>query len=311
MAVLIEPNGGERLLILGDRNQSGETMRIGKKSSRHGLRGCLGGLWLTPSVFAAALTLPLALPLAAPASANMLITIDKSAQQMSVEVDGAQRYLWPVSTGRPGYDTPSGTFKPNRMDADHFSQEWDNAPMPDSIFFDLDGHAIHGFYDVKHLGRAVSHGCVRLSPDHATTLFSLVKAQGMSETKVVVAGRTPGGDNAPVARSRLPASETAYGQQGYGQPSYGQPSYGQQGYGQPTYAQQGYGQPNYGQPSYGQQSYGQPTYAQRSYGAQSNSGQPYYARPSYAPPSYAPASPAQPSYAPPSYVPPAPGYWQR
>ena len=201
----------------------------------------------------------------------MLITIDKSAQQMSVEVDGAQRYLWPVSTGRPGYDTPSGTFKPNRMDADHFSQEWDNAPMPHSIFFDLDGHAIHGFYDVKHLGRAVSHGCVRLSPDHATTLFSLVKAQGMSETKVVVAGRTPGGDNAPVARSRLPASETAYGQQGYGQPSYGQPSYGQQGYGQPTYGQQGYGQP-------------------------------YYARPSYAPPSYAPASPAQPSYAPPSYA---------
>jgi hypothetical protein len=83
-------------------------------------------------------------------------------------------------------------FKPNRMDADHFSQEWDNAPMPHAIFFDLDGHAIHGFFDVKHLGSAVSHGCVRLSPDHAQTLFNLVKAEGMSETKVVVAGRTPG-----------------------------------------------------------------------------------------------------------------------
>src|SRR6516165_8040355 len=60
--------------------------------------------------------------LAAPASASILITIDKSTQQMSVAVDGAQRYVWPVSTGRPGYDTPSGTFKPNRMDADHYSQ---------------------------------------------------------------------------------------------------------------------------------------------------------------------------------------------
>ena len=58
------------------------------------------------------------------------------------------------------------------MDADHFSQEWDNAPMPHTIFFDLQGHAIHGFSDVKHLGLAVSHGCVRLSPDHAATLFN-------------------------------------------------------------------------------------------------------------------------------------------
>jgi lipoprotein-anchoring transpeptidase ErfK/SrfK len=159
----------------------------------------------------------LALPLAAPASANILITIDKSTQQMSVAVDGAERYVWPVSTGRPGYDTPSGTFKPNRMDADHYSQEWDNAPMPHAVFFDLDGHAIHGFFDVKHLGRAVSHGCVGLSPDHAATLYSLIKGQGMSETKVVVAGRTPGGDNAPVARSHLPMNETVSSEQGYGQ----------------------------------------------------------------------------------------------
>jgi hypothetical protein len=216
---------------------------------------------------------------------------------MSVAVDGAQRYAWPISTGRPGYDTPNGNFKPNRMDADHFSQEWDNAPMPHTIFFDLAGHAIHGFNDVKNLGRPVSHGCVRLSPDHAATLFSLVKAEGMSETKVVVAGRTPGGDNGPVARSRLPMNETVSSQtdgSGYG----GARTYGQPGYGQPGYGQPGYGQPSYGQPGYGQPSYGQPNYAQRNYG-QSYGQQQYYAPPGYAPPSYAP-----PSYGP-------QGYWQR
>jgi hypothetical protein len=214
------------------------------------------------------------LPLAAPANANILITIDKSTQQMSVAVDGAERYLWPVSTGRPGYNTPSGTFKPNRMDADHYSQEWDNAPMPHAVFFDLDGHAIHGFFDVKHLGRAVSHGCVRLSPDHAATLYSLIKAQGMSETRVVVAGHTPGGDNAPVARSRLPMNETVSSDQGYGQ----QP---------PAY----YGQQGYGQQGYDQRSYGQPNYAQRPYPSQSYYGQSYYAQPGYgyAPPAYAPS----------------------
>jgi L,D-transpeptidase catalytic domain len=279
--------------MLGVPTQSSISMFFGKMSSRQ----ASGGAWLVPAMIAAAL----ALPLASPASANILITIDKSGQQMSVAVDGAQRYVWPVSTGKPGYDTPSGNYKPNRMDADHYSQEWDNAPMPHTIFFDLAGHAIHGFHDVKNLGRAVSHGCVRLSPDHAATLFSLVKAQGMSETKVVVAGHTPGGDNAPIARSRLPANETSYSQQGYGQPNYNQ----------------GYAQPNYGQPSYGQPSYPQPNYAQRNYGqsngqlygAQSSYGQPSYARPSYAAPSY-----AQPSYAPSGYAPPAyapQGSWQR
>ncbi len=77
------------------------------------------------------------------------------------------------------------------MDADHLSQEWDNAPMPHTMFFDMHGHAIHGFSDVKHLGMAVSHGCVRLSPDHAATLFNLVSTEGMNETKVVVTGYTP------------------------------------------------------------------------------------------------------------------------
>ena len=134
------------------------------------------------SFFAATLlAAALAVPLAPAARANIAITIDKSAQQMTVAVDGTQRYTWPVSTGRPGYDTPNGNFKPNRMDADHFSQEWDNAPMPHTMFFDLHGHAIHGFFDVKHLGLAVSHGCVRLSPDHAATLFDLVKAEGMAK----------------------------------------------------------------------------------------------------------------------------------
>jgi L,D-transpeptidase catalytic domain len=272
---------------------SGMSMFFGKTSSRQGLRS-----WLRSWSAASICTGALALPLAAPASANVLITIDKSSQQMSVDVDGAQRYVWPVSTGRPGYDTPSGSYKPNRMDADHYSQEWDNAPMPHAIFFDLDGHAIHGFFDVKHLGMAVSHGCVRLSPDHAATLFNLVKSEGMGETKVVVAGRTPGGDNGPVARSHLPVNETVSSRstdvQGYGQPQpYGQPNYGQPSYGQPNYAQPGYGQPNYAQQGYAQPGYGQPAYSQP------------YARPAYGQPYAQPGNgyspPAYPSYGAPGY----------
>ena len=257
---------------------------------------------LAAPLFAAALALPLSLPLAAPARAEILISIDKTSQSMSVTVDGAPRYIWPVSTGRPGYATPSGSYKVNRLDADHFSQEWDNAPMPHTMFFDLHGHAIHGFFDVKHLGLAVSHGCVRLSPEHAATLFDLVKAEGMANASVIVAGRTPGGENGPVARSHLPENETVYSSQpipiapqygrqpapydnqpAYGQPAYGQPAYGQPAYGQPSYGQTAYGQPAYGQPAYGQRYFAQPQFPPQP--------QPYYGQPAYGQPAY-----GQPGY---------------
>jgi len=213
---------------------------------------------------AAVLAAALALPLSSTARADIVINIDKSAQHMSVAVDGEPRYEWPVSTGRPGYDTPNGTFKVNRMDADHFSQEWDNAPMPHTMFFDLHGHAIHGFFDVKHLGLAVSHGCVRLAPANAAVLFDLVKAEGMANTSVTVSGRTPGGGDVPMARRAMPGAEAVaaeplpvtpgyYGPQP--QPYYDRPAYGQRyvqpGYGQ-SYYQQPYPQPYYGQPGYRQ-----------------------------------------------------------
>jgi lipoprotein-anchoring transpeptidase ErfK/SrfK len=70
-----------------------------------------------------------------------MINIDKSTQRMTVTVDGKQIYNWPVSTGGLGYDTPSGTFKPFRMEIDHYSDEYDSAPMPYSIFFTKTGVA--------------------------------------------------------------------------------------------------------------------------------------------------------------------------
>ena len=81
---------------------------------------------------------------ALPAAARLLIEIDKSTQRMTVVRDGAPLYRWPVSTGARGYATPSGSFTPFRMEKDHFSREWDDAPMPHSIFFTKVGHAIHG-----------------------------------------------------------------------------------------------------------------------------------------------------------------------
>ncbi|MEP7031486.1 MAG: L,D-transpeptidase [Pseudolabrys sp.] len=132
-----------------------------------------------------------ALSLSTAARAELLIRVDKAAQVMTVTVDGAQLYAWPVSTGLASYDTPNGNFKPFRMEKDHFSREWDDAPMPFSIFFTQAGHAIHGSGHAKNLGRPASHGCVRLSVANAKTLFALVKTEKMANTRVVLVNDIP------------------------------------------------------------------------------------------------------------------------
>ena len=131
-----------------------------------------------------------------PALANILIQIDKPSQTMTVTVDGKVQYRWRVSTGATGFSTPVGSYTAFRMEVMHYSQEWDNAGMPHSIFFSQRGHAIHGS-DHPGRGTPVSHGCVRLSLTNAATLYQLVGARGMANAKVVVRGPDPPGVFAP------------------------------------------------------------------------------------------------------------------
>jgi lipoprotein-anchoring transpeptidase ErfK/SrfK len=114
------------------------------------------------------------------------IEIDKKTQRMTVIVDGEQRHVFKVSTGRQGFTTPSGTFRALVMKEMHYSRKYDNAPMPNSIFFTNNGHAIHATSAVKNLGRPASHGCVRLSPKDAKTLYDLVESMGMKRVTIVV-----------------------------------------------------------------------------------------------------------------------------
>ena len=84
----------------------------------------------------------------------VLINIDKTNQKMTVFLDGVETYVWPISTGKGGYSTPSGTYTATSMNEIWYSKQWDNAPMPHSIFFMKDGHAIHGSYEVKNSRQA-------------------------------------------------------------------------------------------------------------------------------------------------------------
>src|SRR5262245_9303937 len=197
------------------------------------------------------------------ARAAVLVTIDKTTQRMTVSVDGERRHTWPVSTGRAGYGTPSGSYKPFRLEKDHFSKEWDDAPMPNSIFFTPKGHAIHGSFETRRLGTPASHGCVRLAPANAATLFALVKSHGLGNTRIVLSGEAP----RMIARPRQGEQPYAAAQPGYQQPYGTQPQYPVQSQypaqypGQyPATAQPRY-QPGYAQPFGLLQPQPQPQYA--------------------------------------------------
>ena len=153
-----------------------------------------------------------------PASASLLIEIDKSSQRMTVSQDGAHLFTWPVSTGVSRYDTPGGSYTPFRMERDHFRREWDDAPMPNSIFFTRRGHAIHGTSHTS-IGRPASHGCVRLSVENSRMLFDLVKREGLNNTRVVLYGAIPRG-GAPEMVRRAPDYQQGYGQPGPYQRDY-------------------------------------------------------------------------------------------
>ncbi len=126
--------------------------------------------------------------MATPAFASAIsVVVDLSSQRMTVSVDGIPQYTWKVSTGKKGFRTPMGSFRPQRMAAVYFSKKYDNSPMPHSIFF-LGGFAIHGTEYLRALGGPASHGCVRLHPDNAALLYSLVQRYGAANTAIRIQG---------------------------------------------------------------------------------------------------------------------------
>ena len=123
------------------------------------------------------------------AYALVRIDVDLSTQTMHVATGDGESYDWPISSGRRGHLTPQGRFRPIALYPMVHSLKYDNAPMPHSIFF-LSQYAIHATNAVGALGRPASHGCVRLSPANAATLYAMVQSQG---AVISIVGAIPGG----------------------------------------------------------------------------------------------------------------------
>ena len=116
---------------------------------------------------------------------QVVARIDLSDQKMHVYVGEKLAHVFPVSTGRKGYGTPSGRYQVQWIHPKWRSRKYNMAPMPWSVFFH-GGYAVHGTTEIRRLGRPASHGCVRLDPKNAKVFYRLVEASGRENTLISV-----------------------------------------------------------------------------------------------------------------------------
>ena len=103
------------------------------------------------------------------------IVVSVPLQRAYVYRGGTLIGITTVSTGRPGHDTPTGTFSILQKRREHYSNLYNNAPMPFMQRLTWGGVALHA----GHIpGRPASHGCVRLPLDFARLLFSATQLGG-------------------------------------------------------------------------------------------------------------------------------------
>ncbi len=145
-------------------------------SWKNRLAGCVAGVLAAGMMMAGTATATLA---------GVVAHINLSSQTMNVSVDGRHFASWKISSGRKGYTTPTGTWRPKWTTKMHYSRKYDNSPMPYSVFYH-GGFAVHGTNYVRSLGRPASHGCIRLHTANARQFYNLVNRYGRKNTLIKV-----------------------------------------------------------------------------------------------------------------------------
>lgn len=140
-------------------------------------------------IFSFVFAIVLALFASARTAQAVTISVNLGSQTMHVTSASGESYNWAISSGRAGFNTPRGYYKPQSLQRMHYSRKYHMSPMPHSIFF-RGGYAIHGTGSVSALGRPASHGCIRLAPGNAAKLYSMVQREG---ARIAINGNPPGG----------------------------------------------------------------------------------------------------------------------
>lgn len=131
---------------------------------------------------------PAAKPARRAVAPSLVARIDLTRQRMHVTSNGKVVGRWKISSGKLGYETPPGRFRPKWASKMHYSRKYNNSPMPYSVFFN-GGIATHGTTYTRRLGGAASHGCIRLQTANARKFYKLVHRHGYKRTRIIVTGR--------------------------------------------------------------------------------------------------------------------------
>ena len=115
-------------------------------------------------------------------SGTLTILVDLAAQRAHIYRGGVEIGVTTISSGRRGYETPTGVFTILQKAKVHRSRKYDNAPMPNMQRLTWGGIALHGG---RVPGHRASHGCVRLPMTFSQTLF---KETNLGTTVILTEG---------------------------------------------------------------------------------------------------------------------------
>jgi hypothetical protein len=105
-------------------------------------------------------------------SGPMLLVVNLTTQRAVLFRNGVPVGATTISTGRPGYRTPTGAFTILQKHVQHYSSKYDNAPMPYMQRLTWYGVALHAG---QLPGYPASHGCIRLPAGFAKLLYGVTR----------------------------------------------------------------------------------------------------------------------------------------
>lgn len=124
--------------------------------------------------------------------AAVRVKVNLTTQKLTIDAPEVSK-VFNISSGLPPKNGTPGSgkcFAPDFVKAMHYSSLYNNAPMPNSIFFN-GNIAIHATAAEQLLGKPASHGCIRLSKADSKTLYDIVVLNGKANTSICVEGKTP------------------------------------------------------------------------------------------------------------------------
>jgi lipoprotein-anchoring transpeptidase ErfK/SrfK len=130
-------------------------------------------------------------PAADPTPGGVRIVVSIPLQKAYVFDDGELLWTSPVSTGKRGYETPTGSFTILQKKVHHRSTTYDDAPMPYMQRLTWQGVALHAG---RVPGYPASHGCIRLPRQFAKKLYAITD----HGTTVTITNRKPASPEAAI-----------------------------------------------------------------------------------------------------------------